>query len=196
MKKAVEVEAFVLAGGKSSRMGRDKGLTLLNGRPMVSYVLKALSKTKIPVKIIANDREYENFNIPVYSDIVAEKGPMGGLFTALSHTKAEAVFLISCDMPLVTAEAIVQLLEFSGKERIVAVTVQGRINPLFAIYPVILKEEVEKRIREGNLKMTDFILENKHTLVPSIVEKFPEIFQNVNTPEELKMTEKKWKDLR
>ncbi|HSI70180.1 MAG TPA: molybdenum cofactor guanylyltransferase [Gillisia sp.] len=192
----VEVEAFILAGGKSSRMGRDKGLVLLDGRPMVSYVLKALSNIDISINIIAHDSEYEKFGVPVYSDIIAEKGPLGGLLTAFSNTKANAVLLISCDMPLVTSEAIQQLLDLAEMDRIIAATVEGRINPLFAIYPVTLKEEVKKRIQDGNLKMTDFILENKHTLVPSISRKMPDIFRNINTPEELKMTEEKWKDLR
>lgn len=192
----VEVEAFVLAGGKSSRMGRDKGLVLFNGRSMVSYVLKALSKTEIPFKIIAHDAGYEKFGPPVYPDLIEEKGPMGGLLTAFSNTQAKAVFLISCDIPLITFEAIKQLLDMAEKKRIIAATVEGRINPLFAIYPVTLTEEVKERIQEDNLKMTGFILENKHTLVSSISRKMPDIFRNINTPEELKMTEERWKNLR
>lgn len=192
----VEVEAFVLAGGKSSRMGRDKGLVLFNGHSMVSYVLKALSKTEIPFKIIAHDAGYEKFGPPVYPDLIEEKGPMGGLLTAFSNTQAKAVFLISCDIPLITFEAIKQLLDMAEKKRIIAATVEGRINPLFAIYPVTLTEEVKERIQEDNLKMTGFILENKHTLVSSISRKMPDIFRNINTPEELKMTEERWKNLR
>lgn len=196
MMPVVDIEAFVLAGGKSSRMGRDKGLVLLNGQPMISYVLKALSKTGIPVSIIAHNTDYENFEHPVYIDLIEEKGPIGGLFTAFSHTKAKAVLLISCDMPLVTSEALKQLMDKAEINRIIAATAEGRINPLFSIYPVALLEEVKKRIQDDNLKMTDFILENKYTLVPSIALEMPGIFQNVNTPEELKMTEEKWKDLR
>lgn len=55
MKPEVKIEAYVLAGGKSSRMGKDKGLVLFNGQPMISYVLKALGETGIPFNIIANN---------------------------------------------------------------------------------------------------------------------------------------------
>lgn len=192
----VEVEAFVLAGGKSSRMGKEKGLVLFNGQPMISYVLKALCETGIPVNIIANNEGYGKFGVPVFPDLVKEKGPMGGLYTAFSHTTAKAVLLISCDMPLVTSEAIKQLLDKAENNQINAPTVEGRVNPLFALYPLSLKQEVEERIIGDRLKMTDLILENKHTLVPSIARENPGIFRNVNNEEELKMTEKQWNNLK
>jgi len=190
------VEAFVLAGGKSSRMGSDKGLKHLIGKPMVSYVLNALEGTDIPLNIIANDNAYRSFGFPLFGDVVKEKGPMGGLLTAFANSEAEVVFLVSCDMPLISSEAIKELLKLADREKIIAATVEERVNPLFALYPVILKADVEKRIFSGRLKMTDFILENKHTLVPSIARDFPGIFRNVNNEEELKMTEKEWNNLK
>ncbi|MFN4762894.1 molybdenum cofactor guanylyltransferase [Gillisia sp. Q332] len=196
MKSEVEIEAYVLAGGKSSRMGKDKGLVLFNGQPMISYVLKALAETGISVKIIANNEGYEKFGHPVVADLVEEKGPMGGLFTAFSYTNSKAVLLMSCDMPLVTSEAIKQLLDKAEINLIIAPTEEGRVNPLFALYPLSLKQEIERRITNGRLKMTDLILENKHTLVPSIVRENPGIFRNVNNEEELKMTEKQWNNLK
>lgn len=196
MKPEVEIEAYVLAGGKSSRMGKDKGLVLFNGQPMISYVLKALGETGIPFNIIANNEGYEKFGHPVYPDLVVDKGPMGGLLTAFSNTKAKAVLLMSCDMPLVNCEAIKQLIDKTKNNQIIAPTEEGRVNPLFALYPLSLKQEVERRITDGRLKMTDLILENKHTLVPSIVCENPGIFRNVNNEEELKITEKQWSNLK
>src|SRR5690606_10416190 len=139
---------------------------------------------------------YRSFGFPVYGDVVKEKGPMGGLLTAFANSEAEVVFLVSCDMPLISSEAIKELLKLADREKIIAATVEERVNPLFALYPVILKADVEKRIFSGRLKMTDFILENKHTLVPSIARDFPGIFRNVNNEEELKMTEKEWNHLK
>ena len=186
----------MLAGGKSSRMGKDKGLVLFNGQPMISYVLKALGETGIPFNIIANNEGYEKFGHPVVADLVVDKGPMGGLLTAFSNTKAKAVLLMSCDMPLVNSEAIKQLIDKAVINQIIAPTEEGRVNPLFALYPLSLKHEVERRITNGRLKMTDLILENKHTLVPSIVRENPGIFRNVNNEDELKMTEKQWNNLK
>lgn len=195
MSSATKIEAFVLAGGKSSRMGRDKGLVELNGKPMVSYVLQALKESQLPVKIIANNSEYEKFGLSVCTDVVKEKGPMGGLLTAFSNTDADVVLLISCDMPFVNAEAINLLLKAVDEEQITAALVKDRINPLLAVYPLHLKRSVENAISSEELKMTDFILKNPHTLVPSVAQKMPWCFRNINDEQELKEAEEKWSHL-
>lgn len=192
----IKTEAFVLAGGKSSRMGKDKGMVLLKGKPMVSYILETLKETGIPVNIIANDPAYRTFEVPVYADVVAEKGPMGGLLTAFENTKADVVLLVSCDMPFLNHEAVNQLLKMADQDTIIVASVVERINPLFALYPMSLKQEIGNRIQEGRLKMTDFVLENKHTLVPSLDRESPLLFRNINDEEELKMTEKEWINLK
>ncbi|WP_051286552.1 molybdenum cofactor guanylyltransferase [Salinimicrobium terrae] len=189
------IEAFVLAGGKSSRMGTDKGLVQLNGKPMISYVLKALEETELPVKIIANNPEYEKFGLPVCNDLVKEKGPMGGLLTALNNTDAEVVLLISCDIPFITSEAIKLLLRAADEEHITAALVKDRINPLFAAYPVHLKKIVKNLIASEELKMTDFILKNPPTLLPSVAKEMPWCFRNINNKQELKEAEERWSHL-
>lgn len=191
----MNLETFVLAGGKSSRMGRDKGLVAINGKSLISYILEKLKKTGLPTSIIANNENYQNFGIPVYEDLVKEKGPIGGLYTAFEKTKAEAVFLISCDMPLIPLEALKEMISFAKKDEIFGVSVEGRINPLFAIYPVQLKHDVAERIASGRLKMTDLISENKHTLVTSIAAETPWVFQNINDDAELRNLKKKWNHL-
>ncbi len=193
---AIKTEAFVLAGGKSSRMGKDKGMVLLKGKPMVSYILETLTESGIPVKIIANNPAYRIFGFPIFADVIAVKGPMGGLLTALENTEAELVLLVSCDMPFLNTAAVNRLLKMAAQDIIFVSTVEERVNPLFALYPVSLKQEIEKRIKEGRLKMTDFILENKHTLVPYLDRGMPYIFRNINDEEELKMTEKEWINLK
>ena len=190
-----KIEAFVLSGGKSSRMGKDKGLVHFNGKPMISYVLKALEETNLPVKIIANNPEYEKFGLPVCKDVVREKGPMGGLLTAYQNSEAQVVLLLSCDMPFVNAKAISLLLSAVDEAYITAALVKDRINPLFAAYPVHFKRPVEDCIASEALKMTDFILKNPHTLVPSVAQKMPWCFRNINNEQELKEAEEKWSHL-
>jgi molybdopterin-guanine dinucleotide biosynthesis protein A len=188
----IKIEAFILAGGKSSRMGEDKGLMLLENRPMVSYILKTLKKAGLPVKIIANNPEYDQFGVSVFPDVVKEKGPMGGLLSAFQNTTADVVFLVSCDMPFLTEEGVKNLTSEADLEEIIAPLVGQRINPLFALYPVKLKKTVEDAITAEELKMTDFILKNRHTLVSSGFSKMADYFQNVNTRQELREAEKRW----
>ncbi|MBZ9728377.1 molybdenum cofactor guanylyltransferase [Salegentibacter sp. JZCK2] len=188
------MEAFVLAGGKSSRMGRDKGLVRLNEQPMILHVLKELQILGISTKIIANNPAYKKFMLPVYSDVIPKKGPMGGLLTAMENTKAKMVILLACDMPFVTAGAIELLLENANNRQIIASVYNQKINPLFSIYPVILKENIKKSIAVRELKMTDFILKNEHVLLPFQNESSGKIFKNINTEKERKEAEKKWKN--
>ncbi|WP_317047297.1 molybdenum cofactor guanylyltransferase [Salegentibacter salinarum] len=194
LKNYKNIEAFVLAGGKSSRMGRDKGLVSLNEEPMILHVLRELETLKISTKIIANNSAYRRFKLPVYSDVIPEKGPMGGLLTAMENTGAEMVLLIACDMPFITASAIERLLKKADKKQIIASMSNQKINPLFSVYPVILKEKIKKSIAAGELKMTDFILKNQHVLLPFEYEQSGKIFKNINTEEERIEAEKKWKD--
>jgi molybdopterin-guanine dinucleotide biosynthesis protein A len=175
-------------------MGRDKGLVSVNEEPMIAHVLRELKLLKISTKIIANNAAYKKFKLPVYSDVIPEKGPMGGLLTAMENTGAEMILLIACDMPFITVNAIERLLKDADKEHIIASMSNRKINPLFSVYPVILKEEIRKRITEGDLKMTDFILKNQHVLLPFENEKSSKMFENINTEEERKEAEKKWKD--
>ncbi|GHA49502.1 putative molybdenum cofactor guanylyltransferase [Salinimicrobium marinum] len=191
-----EIAIFVLAGGKSSRMGRDKGRVLLNGKPMIAHVLETLQELELPINIIANDASYEQFGYPVFRDVVKEKGPMGGMLTAFENTTADVVFLVSCDMPFITTEVAKILMKSASQDEIVAALVGERIHPLFALYPVELKKSVKDLISEGNLKMTDFILKNKHTLVPSGFWKSDGIFRNINTQQELNEAEEQWNYLK
>lgn len=191
--KELTIEASVLAGGKSTRMGQDKGLMLLKGKPMISYILDTLQKIKMPTNIIANNTSYNTFGLPVYSDIVSGKGPMGGLLTAFENTTADMVLLIGCDTPLISVELINHLLSLANKEKIIAPRIAGKINPLFALYPRCLKQELEKRMNAGQLKMADFILKNQHILVPYTDQQTSLYFTNVNNPHELLEIEKNWK---
>lgn len=195
MSKRPTVEAFVLAGGRSSRMGSDKGLVNLKGKPMISYVLDALSETQLPVKIIANDPEYQKFGLTVCSDVVKDLGPIGGLATAFSLTDADVVLLLSCDMPFLNGSVLNQILRAADKDFIAAPLIKDKINPLVATYPVHLRKAVEHAIAAGTLKMTEFVLKNPHTLVTSVGKKMPWCFQNINTREQLKEAEEKWSHL-
>ncbi|MBC9797701.1 molybdenum cofactor guanylyltransferase [Sinomicrobium weinanense] len=195
MKENNTIEAFVLAGGKSTRMGTDKGLALLRGKPMISYILATLQKAELPVRIVANNNAYEVFGLKVYPDMVPGKGPMGGLFTAFEHTTADMVLLAGCDMPLIPVEMVERLLSDTGHDKIVAPVLLGQVNPLFALYPRSLKQKLEEYIASGRLKMTDFILENKHVLLPPVAEEKPWCFQNINDLSQLREVEEKWGDL-
>ena len=80
------ITGVILAGGKSSRMGFDKGLAILNGKPMIQYVIDVFEKLGLDIIIISNSPGYETFGYPIYNDLIPEKGPVGGIYTCLLYT--------------------------------------------------------------------------------------------------------------
>ena len=111
----MQATGIILAGGKSSRMGEDKGLVLLNGKPMIQYVIEALKEVVSDIIIISNNASYNKFRVPVYSDIIKDKGPVGGIYTGLYHSTTELNFCISCDVPMISSDFIFWLLNKKWK---------------------------------------------------------------------------------
>lgn len=195
MSVSKNIEVFVLAGGKSSRMGQDKGLMLLHNKPMIKHLLDELGKLNLPVTIIANSNGYNALGYATIKDIVAEKGPMGGLLTALHYTKAEYVFLISCDMPFITCEIISKIISEVNDDEITVAYTQNKLNPLFAVYKSSLIKEVAKRIAEGNLKMHQLIQSVNHKPVDmdEYIVHQPDVFMNLNTMNDVEIITEQWK---
>jgi molybdopterin-guanine dinucleotide biosynthesis protein A len=179
---------FVLAGGRSSRMGRDKALLPWKGSTLIESVarevfLAAGSVTLIGSRSLAGER-YGNLRFPVIYDQVEGSGPLGGLHAALSVTTAEWNLLVACDMPAVTHELLQELLaaaEVSGADALVPSTPTG-LEPLCAVYHVRLLPLVKAAIDSKLLKMHDFISTIQARLWPA-----PDStsFRNLNTPEQL-----------
>lgn len=180
------IEAFILAGGKSQRMGSDKGLVKLWGQPLISYSLSLLDSLQIPASIISSNKLYQQFGLPVIKDNLEGKGPMGGLLTALENTRRKNVLLLGCDMPFLTKEVVMALAETSKEKKGAIASYRGQANPLLGIYPLSLLEAVRMHIKQDKLKMQHFV---KDFLIPikdfSGVEKAGEIFTNIHTPEDL-----------
>ncbi|WP_373496202.1 molybdenum cofactor guanylyltransferase [Aquiflexum sp.] len=182
-----DIEAFVLAGGKSRRMGEDKGLALLNGSPMITSVIKSLQSIPLEVKLISANPDYNQFYLPLYKDSIQNKGPMGGLITALEQTSAPYVLLMGCDMPFITKKAISHLIDNSKENKITVAGTNGYINPLLAIYPKSILPELKEHIENDRLKMQDFISSQDHHIVKmdEIEKTEPTTLTNINSREEL-----------
>ncbi len=182
MKRYENIEAFVLAGGKSSRMEQDKGMMLLNGKPMISYVLDMMSSLQLSIKIIAGSDQYLQLGYEVIKDIVPGKGPMGGLYTAFNYSSKPYIFLISCDTPFIPAAAAERLLRAAENRQATVAEVLKKINPLFAVYHHSLNQEVSACIVNDQLKMQDFIFSVNHRLVnmDDLLLLNPNLFFNIN----------------
>ncbi len=184
-----EIEVFILAGGKSKRMGTDKGLVNFKGIPMILHILKILNKLNLKTSIISNNQEYLKFGKPLFQDLIPDKGPLGGLFTALDYAQSPLVLLLACDMPSINEEGIKSLMELSEPGKVTVATDSKQISPLFACYPVSLKDEVKETILADELKMQDFVLKQSYKLLDLSALSNTSVLMNLNTQEELKAAE-------
>ena len=180
---------IILAGGKSSRMGEDKGLVLLNGKPMVQYIIEVLKEVVSDIIIISNNESYTKFGIPVYADIIKDKGPVGGIYTGLYHSKTELNFCISCDVPIISSDFILWLLKRSGKSYITLPMYQDKVHQMIGVYSKQVLSNFKESTEKGHLKLSQVNSDMACEIID--IEKeyanFDElIFSNINTKNELR----------
>ena len=163
---SVTIFGAILAGGSSRRMGRDKAFLPFSGRPLVLHAAETLRGVVPEVAIIASrGNGYGFFPVPVIEDRFPERGPLGGLHAALVHAEGRPVFCLACDLPLVGPDLIRYIIGFAGPKdtsgaALVKVPVlAGRIQPLCGWYAPECLGPVEKRLRDGRLKVLDFLRE-------------------------------------
>lgn len=184
MKKS-KVTGVILAGGKNSRMGADKGLLVVNGKRIVERAIEAMKAEVDEIFIISNGNNYDYLGYKVYSDIIKDSGPMGGIFTALSYTETDKNFVVSCDMPFISKELVGFIVENSeGCE--IAIPEHGeKLEPLCAVYDRSCRDGFEALLQRKELKLLDALRHFKVKHIP-IPEGFSieNCFENINTPTE------------
>ncbi|HET7118404.1 MAG TPA: molybdenum cofactor guanylyltransferase [Hanamia sp.] len=152
------IDCYILAGGKSSRMGTDKGLLLFNGKPLVQKVIEELSPVVNEVIIVSNNHEYEQFGLKVIGDLIKDNGPAGGIHAALSNAKSEQIFIVSCDMPFITAHAAKYIMQHAVHSQIALPLNHGKIQPLFGVYSRQCLPKWKRLIEQGIIKLQEMVM--------------------------------------
>jgi len=135
------ITGIILAGGKSSRMGTDKGFLLLNHKPFVEYSIEALKPFTSEILIISDYSEYDKFGLKRITDITKNAGPVAGICAGLEASKTEYNVILSCDIPLITPQIVEKLIEnIDSVSQIIQIESEGKSMPLIAIY----KKEITK----------------------------------------------------
>ena len=198
----ISIEGFVLAGGRSRRMGHNKANLLLGGTTLAERAAKTLSIVANPVFLVGNF-EIEYTSLPIIADEpVGNKGrgAIIGLYTALLHAKTEWAAVLACDLPFVSGELLTRMASLlpqfadSPEDEAGAVLAEqpdGRLQPLCGLYRRHrCLPEVEKMLSEDNWR-----LQGLPDRIGAFVLRFHEIsdmpnasdlFMNVNTPEDYK----------
>lgn len=184
------ISAAVLAGGKGQRMkGVDKTALVLDGETIMSRILKTTGDLFHEIIIVSNDRTevQECHNCMIVSDIYKDKGPIGGIHSALHYSNSDAVFVFAGDMPLLSRDLILrQIAAFnSGTCDILVPRIEVSIEPLHSVYSRKIAHTLEEFILSGSGNaIRDFFL-RVNTCYMDIAEGEKEAFSNINNHADL-----------
>lgn len=183
MKKNI-LTGIILSGGKSLRMGTDKGLIQFNEKPLIEYSISVLSELCEEIIICANKSGYEYLGYKIVPDIYPDCGPMGGLYSGLLTTKSEYNLVVPCDVPFITKELYIQLLEYINNGTMAVIpSIKNEIQPLCGIYSIRCIPLLKSLLLQNKYKMLRAVQEMDAHIVP--IKNNSEIFSNINTQGEL-----------
>jgi len=175
---------IILAGGKSERMGQDKGLMEWNGKRLVEYSIEALMPFCNNIIIITNNPAYSFLRFQMVKDIYQGIGPMGGIHAGLKASGNEHNIILSCDMPLIDKEVISLILGSATGYQAVVPVVEKRLFPVCAYYHSSALPLLENEIKSGLYKTVLFLqrLRFKELLITN--SELKNKFFNINTLED------------
>jgi molybdopterin-guanine dinucleotide biosynthesis protein A len=148
------MNGFILAGGKSTRMGRDKALLEWQGRPLIEHALAKLHSVGISARILGVRPDLAGF-APVISDNFPEQGPLGGIEAALSATDTDLNLFLPIDLPLLPVEFLNWMVARAELTQAAATIprIEGQPQPLCAIYHRGLRGGIQSALSRGDRKV-------------------------------------------
>ena len=149
--------AIVLAGGRSRRMGSDKSLLPLSGKPMIEVIIDQLRDNFKQILVSSSaSKKYEFLNIPVVPDLRLGMGPLMGILSALERSESDLNFVTSCDAPNIKLSYVRQLLkEAETHDLVIPISENGRFEPLFAVYRKSVISHCHDLLANGHRKISD-----------------------------------------
>lgn len=187
----------ILAGGKSLRLGRDKAFVEVRGRPLIEDLLAQTEGLGVETLIVTNQPDaYRYLSLPLLSDVLPGRGPLGGLYTALSAAAQPHVLCLACDMPFIVRPLIDYLISLISEGDAVVPRLGGRVEPFRAVYARTCLAPICAALETHRLALHDLFAASG--LRPRFVDD-PEIdrfdprrlsFFNINTPEDLEQAQK------
>ncbi len=189
------VSGIVLAGGQSSRLGTDKSLINVNGRPLIEQVVAKLASLGDEVIIVTNSPEkYRHLGVRLVGDVYPGKGALGGIYSGLKAAAYTYSLVVACDMPFLNLALLRYMVLQACEHDVVIPRLGGLPEPLHAIYSKNCLEPIDRLLARGGLKIIDFFPEVRvRYLEEDEVDVFdPQhlSFFNVNTPGDLEEMKK------
>ena len=189
MKTEKNITGIILAGGKSTRMGTDKGFISFKNKTFVEHIITAIQPLVNEIIIISNHNSYDQFELKRYDDLIKNAGPLAGIYTGLHYSNTENNLLVSCDVPLINKEVLQKLIEqINDTSEVIQLQSNGKNMPLIAIYKKKCEAVFLEELKQDQRKVQKAIKKCKVTTVPidTVLEKYT---TNINTKKDLEFLE-------
>ena len=189
-----DLAAFILGGGKSTRMGTDKAFVEFEGRTLLDRALDLARSVSRDVQIVGQKEKYSAY-APTVEDIFPGCGPLGGIHAALRASNRDVNLILAVDVPFVTEELLRYLIgRAEASAALVTVPRVGHgFQPLCAVYRRGFGDAAERALRQGRYKI-DALFDPAHTQIIREEELqsagfSAACFRNLNTPEDLALAQ-------
>lgn len=184
------ITVAILAGGHSSRMGTDKSFVPLLGKTMIEHVLERVSAVSSQIILITNKPDdYASLGPPMFTDIVPEKGSLGGLYSAVTCSTTPYTLCVACDMQFLNPALLNHLIALREGYDVIVPRINGFPEALHALYSKNCLEPMRERIEQNRLKAIGFYGNVRVRFVEESevrpIDPDLRSFINVNTPEHL-----------
>lgn len=193
----MDVTGFVLAGGKSSRMGANKALLALSGSTLLERATAILKQVCARVVIVGARELYESFGECV-DDVYRGCGPLGGIHAALLNAQTQYSLVTAVDTPFLSVEFLRYLVDRALRSSaiVTAPHVGGKVQPLCAVFSRDFLPLVEAALKSRKYKVEAAFPPEKTLIIPEAdLERFEmaiEMFENLNTPEDFERAGKRF----
>ena len=181
----------ILAGGESTRMGKNKAFIEINGKRIIDRTVSLFREVFDDVLLVTNTPlDYIELKVRIVTDLVSGKGSLGGIYTGLFFSSSPKAFFVGCDMPFLDRRVIQYFLGLAQTADIVVQRTKDYWQPLHAIYPRTLLKPIERLLQQGELKIIKTYQGMRvREVTGKELKRFdPDLhtLSNFNTPEELK----------
>jgi molybdopterin-guanine dinucleotide biosynthesis protein A len=178
---------IILAGGKSSRMGQEKGMINFRGKPLIQFGIDLLLRYTDRILISSSNSSYSQFGYEMVPDVLSGLGPAAGLTATLTNSETKWNIVIACDLPFLEAELINLMFEKTEGNHAVIPVHNGVMEPLAGLYTRGLGTYFEEAVAGGNYALHKILSNCKVHYFESgwLLEKYPNLFSNFNTLKEL-----------
>lgn len=178
----------ILIGGKSTRMGTDKALLTHNNNTFIEHVVAVAEQITDNVILLGQHKNLPQSvrHLPQLPDTQVNKGPIAALHTLLTRFPNTWSLMLACDTPLLTKQTLDHLINNTQPDTLATVyqsTTTQQLHPTTALYHSNLLPAINNAITNNNLSLTQLILNNPHTKLPT-TPRFDHDLTNINTPED------------